>query len=423
VGHNDDKPYGLSSGYKEGNFAVTRNASDYFNIVCTTWSSVSHTEFNTENPNRIYLYATATLTVTSTAYFFPFKIRKYVNPEPSHGEWFPEETATGLQSTISVSAYPSWVPNGYFKLDAQDYLMPYSGSITPGQHNITALDDQITINGSYIFNFKCWKRNGAVYSYSKTCSFTVDLGEEVEFTVVYEAYKVDVSTEPSGLSVTFEADGWELSTPATIYRGPGYHTFKAKTNYINYNSTHMLVFYGWFVNNLYISPEATLNIYTPSNTTVKLGYKFTETPAPPPMTFRAQLVTLGEIAPGSTKDFVITVLFDQNAITITKIEFQTKQEWFTLQEPLPKQASRGMEAIGTATIQAQLKTPENVQGYYSIPFIVTATTPQDLKITTASYITFTITAKPQISETTLTAGGFIETIHAYSATQYCYCFS
>ncbi|MEM3697927.1 MAG: hypothetical protein QXQ94_10630, partial [Candidatus Bathyarchaeia archaeon] len=97
-------------------------------------------------------------------------------------------------------------------------------------------------------------------------------------------------------------------------------------------------------------------------------------------------------------------------ITITKIEFQLKQEWFTLQEPLPKQASRGMETIGTATIQAQLKTPENVQGYYSIPFIVTATTPQDLTITTASYITFTITATPQTSETTLTAGGFIETI-------------
>jgi hypothetical protein len=117
------------------------------------------------------------------------------------------------------------------------------------------------------------------------------------------------------------------------------------------------------------------------------------------------------VAAGTTKDFVITVLFDQNAITITKIEFQLKQEWFTLQEPLPKQASRGMEAIGTATIQAQLKTPENVQGYYSIPFIVTATTPQDLTITTASYITFTITTTPRISETTtITAGGFIETI-------------
>ncbi|MEM2969827.1 MAG: hypothetical protein QXR63_02710, partial [Candidatus Bathyarchaeia archaeon] len=42
--------------------------------------------------------------------------------------------------------------------------------------------------------------------------------------------------------------------------------------------------------------------------------------------------------------------------------------------------------------------------------IVTATTPQNLTITTTSYITFTITPKPQTSETTLTTSGFIETI-------------
>jgi hypothetical protein len=167
---------------------------------------------------------------------------------------------------------------------------------------------------------------------------------------------------------------------------------------------------GWFVNDLFISPNENINLYIAKNSTVKLAYSFTETPQAPPMTFRAQLVSLGDVAPGSTKEFAITVLFDQNAISITKIEFQIKQEWFTVQEPLPKQASRGMETIGTATIQAELKTPANVQGYYSIPFIVTAITPQDLKITTASYVTFTITAKPQISETTLTAGGFIETI-------------
>jgi hypothetical protein len=173
----------------------------------------------------------------------------------------------------------------------------------------------------------------------------------------------------------------------------------------------MLRFYGWFVNNLYVSPDKTLNLYVMNNMTVKLAYSFQEIPSPPPMVFRAQVVTLGQLAPGTTKNFVITVLFDQNAITITNISFQIKKEWFTLLDPLPLQASRGMENMGTATIQVQLKVPENVEGYYSIPFIVTATTPQETKITTASYITFTVTVTPQVSETTtLTAGGFIETL-------------
>jgi hypothetical protein len=75
------------------------------------------------------------------------------------------------------------------------------------------------------------------------------------------------------------------------------------------------------------------------------------------------------------------------------------------------QASRGLEAMGTATIQARLTAPQNTQGYYSIPFKVIGKTSDGTTITTASYLTFTITATPQITETTaITTGGFAETI-------------
>jgi hypothetical protein len=128
------------------------------------------------------------------------------------------------------------------------------------------------------------------------------------------------------------------------------------------------------------------------------------------MTFRAQLVSLGDLAPGSTKEFAITILFDQQAITIEKIEFQTKKEWFEILTPLPTQASRGLETLGTATISAKLTTPQNVQGYYNIPFTVTAKTSQQQTITTTSYVTFNISAQPSITETTITTGGFFESI-------------
>jgi hypothetical protein len=392
-------------------YLFTRNSAGNINIL--TSAGNNFTKANYEAPNRIYFAVaiSGSSTYTGNMHVYAFKIRKYVNPEPQHGAWYPEESASGLASSLTVGVEPSWIPNGFFKLDNETRQVTYSGQISAGSHSLYALDDQIVFNASHIYNFKCWKRNGNVYSYNRNMSFAVELGENVDFKMVYEAYKLEVSTSPSGLVVTFEADGWTLATPATVYRGPGYHTFIAKTDVIYYNSTHMLRFYGWFVNNLYVSPDKTLNLYVMNNMTVKLAYSFQEIPSPPPMVFRAQVVTLGQLAPGTTKNFVITVLFDQNAITITNISFQIKKEWFTLLDPLPLQASRGMENMGTATIQVQLKVPENVEGYYSIPFIVTATTPQETKITTASYITFTVTVTPQVSETTtLTAGGFIETL-------------
>ncbi|RLI40523.1 hypothetical protein DRO69_12785 [Candidatus Bathyarchaeota archaeon] len=408
VGHNDDYSASISSGYRERKWLIVRNSSNYFNMYYQ--ENLVWTELNTESPNRLYLRYTNNHGSTFYAYVYAFKIRKFVDPEPGHGEWFAEETYGGVKSQVNVYAYPSWIPNGVFKLDLETCYMPYSGETEPGTHTLTALDEQITINASHIYNFKCWKKDGAVYSYEATCQFTIDMGENVEFTLVYEAYTVNVSTTPEGLKVNFEADGWELETPTTIFRGPRYHTFRASTTTIYYNSTHMLNFMGWYVNDLFISTDEILNLYIAKNSTIKIAYAFAETPSIPPMTFRAQLITLGELPPGTTKDFIITVLFDQSAITITRITFQTKTEWFQTLTPLPFQASRGMETLGTATIQASLTVPANVQGYYNIPFTVTATTPQNQNITTVSYITFTITTTPSIAETTLTQGGFVETI-------------
>jgi len=402
IGHNIDY-YGSDregSSYLEWAAYLRRQGDTYMveGIRTETYTS--------SEPNRIYF---ATASASGTAKLWDFKIRKYVSPEPSHGEWYPEEVLESFKGTVNINIEPSWLPNVAFKIDQITQYAPYSAELEVGIHNLTVIDDRLVINATHTYTFKCWKKDGALYSYDKSIEFTLAQGQSINFIIVYTSYEVTIVSSPE-VNASFECGGWELATPTTIYRGPGIHTFQIKTLTKYYNSTHMVKFFGWFLNDIFITTSETANIYIESNSTLKIVYTLAETPQAPPMTFRAQLVTLGDVAAGTTKDFVITVLFDQNAITITKIEFQLKQEWFTVQEPLPKQASRGMETIGTATIQAELKTPENMQGYYSIPFIVTAITPQDLKITTASYVTFTITAKPQISETTLTAGGFIETM-------------
>jgi hypothetical protein len=51
-----------------------------------------------------------------------------------------------------------------------------------------------------------------------------------------------------------------------------------------------------------------------------------------------------------------------------------------------------------------------VQGYCNIPFTVTAKTSQQQTITTTSYVTFNISAQPNITEITITTGGFFESI-------------
>ena len=172
----------------------------------------------------------------------------------------------------------------------------------------------------------------------------------------------------------------------------------------------MLKFYGWYVDNIYLGSDTALNLYISYKTQIKLAYKTVEIPTPPPMTFKASIVELGTIQAGSTKDFSVTVMFDANALTIQSVEFQTKSGWLQMVHTLPMHATRGLEALGTATIQARLTVPSNVQGYYNIPFTVTATTPQNQNIITVSYITFTATTTPSTTETTLTQGGFIEAI-------------
>lgn len=130
----------------------------------------------------------------------------------------------------------------------------------------------------------------------------------------------------------------------------------------------------------------------------------------PPMNFRAQIISLGEIPAGSTKEFTINIQFDIQIITIEKIEFQAKQEWFEILTSLPITASKGLEEIGTTSIEVKMTIPKNVYGFYDIPFTVTAKTPQQVIITTISFVRFTITGQTSVIENIFTVGSFTEII-------------
>jgi len=413
VGHNDDYWYQLGYGNPSSysstlNAIIQRNASGFVQIYWKGGWNVN--EYNTETPDRIYLRVGGTGGLSS-ATFSAFKVRKYVSPEPGHGAWYAEEQVTTVAAKLNVDVEPSWLSYVAFTLDypTQILFAPWSSFLNTGSHTVTVLDSKITVNSTYVYGFKCWKKAGEIVSFDKNYTFNLAAGT-TDITIVYVANNVTIVSDPE-MYVRLTVDGWQVTTPTTIYRGSGYYNFEALDTQLYYNATHILTFYGWYVDNIYIGSSSTANIYISYNTQIKLAYKAVEIPAPPPMTFKAQVVDLGTVPAGTSKDFAITVMFDATTISIESVEFQARGEWLQITDTLPMQASRGLEAMGTATIQARLTAPQNTQGYYSIPFKVIGKTSDGTTITTASYLTFTITAPTQITETTtITAGGFAETI-------------
>lgn len=391
IGHNIDF-YGSDregSSYLEW-AAYLRRQGDTYMV-----EGIRSETYTSSEPNRVYF---ATHSNAGTAKLWDFKIRKYVSPEPSHGEWYTEEILESFKGTVNINIEPTWLPNVAFKIDQTTQYAPYIAELDVGTYNLTVIDDRLVINATHIYNFKCWKKGDSVYSYDKECSFSIDASETITFTIVFETYQINVTTTPSGINAVFEADGWELTTPVTIYRGPGLHTFHITSTTVTYNSTHRVVFMGWYVNDIFISPSETINIYLAYTSTVKIAYKIEEIPAPPPTYLHAQIVVLGEVKPATTKDFTINVQFDLNTISITKVEFQTYESWFTIKTSLPLLASRGLERIGVAQIEATVNVPTNILGQITVTFTVTAETPDKTTLTTSSYVTMTVTGQVTPSE-------------------------
>jgi len=409
IGHNMD--YSTSektNTYTQYSCSMTRNGTTY-----VLGSPANRVEaYTTSEPNRVYIgKSEGSINIK----LWDFKVRKYVSPEPQHGEWYPEESVTITQAKLNVNVEPSFLSYVAFTLDypANVLFAPWSGILSTGSHTLTILDTKIQVNATHVYGFKCWKKGGEIVSFDKSYTFQLQAGT-TNVAMVFVAHNVSIVSDPE-MYVRLEVDGWQVQTPTNIFRGTGYYNFRVLDTQLYYNATHILRFYGWYVDNVYIGGSDEVNIYISYNTRIKLAYRYAEIPAPPPMTFKAQIVELGTILAGTSRDFAITVIFDANSLSIQSVEFTAKAEWLQVLDPLPAYATKGVEAVGTATINCRLTLPQNVQGYYTIPFKITAKTSGDVTITTASYITFTATTTPTAVEAvsaqpTPIAAGYTETI-------------
>jgi hypothetical protein len=124
IGHSDkwsSSNLGYNT-YAEYSFYIFRNSTSNYITVSTSYSNVTVSYLNVESADRIYLANMG----FDYAYFYAFKIRKYVSPEPSHGEWYQEEAITATQAKLNVNVEPSWLSYVAFTLDypTQDLVRP-----------------------------------------------------------------------------------------------------------------------------------------------------------------------------------------------------------------------------------------------------------------------------------------------------------
>jgi len=105
-------------------------------------------------------------------------------------------------------------------------------------------------------------------SFDKSYTFTLSAGT-ADITIVYVAHNVSIVSEPE-MYVRLKTDEWQVQTPMTVYRRSGYYNFETSDTQLYYNVTHMLKFYGWYMDNVYIGSDPNVNIY--------ISYKITISP-------------------------------------------------------------------------------------------------------------------------------------------------
>ncbi len=335
VGGNDDKyeiadsspSYGEAIWYVK----ITKKADGkiYLDIQTDHSGVWSYSEANSEVPDRVLIYFQANNGYVSFK-VGAFKIRKYVEPEPTILTWGEEEETT--YATLNVTVYPSTLESLYvpFKLDGTAYTAPRSFVLGMCQHTLEAVQQVVAINSTYQANFTAWYVNGT--EYSTHLNITINLGGETTATMHYTI------TEVSG-----GESSEEQTTPSS-------------------------------------EEEDEPSSFPPS-------YPFGSYA---PVHFEAFNVELGIVKAGSIVNFEIGFSFDQVQIRVERVEFQQHSEWFTLDTLLPKTFSRGTDIIGTGKIQAVFHAPKDVDGTFMIPYTIYAVTSDGRQVSAQASISVTI---------------------------------
>jgi len=341
VGGNDDK-YEIANdktGYDDLTWYVkiTKKADGkiYLDIQTGHSGTWSYSEANSEVPDRVLINFQANNNYVKFK-VGAFKIRKYVEPEPTILAWGEEEETT--YATLNVSVSPAILENFYvpFKLDGTAYTAPRIFVLGMCQHTLEAVQQIVAINDTHQAEFQAWYVNGT--EYSTDLSITFNLGGETIATMHYTITEVSGGETPPSDGEEEQpppSSGDEEDEPSSL---PPTHPFG--------------------------------------------GYA--------PVHFEAFNVELGIVKAGSIVNFEIGFSFDQVQIRVERVGFQQHSNWFTLDTLLPKTFSRGTDIIGTGKIQTVFHAPQNTEGTFMIPYTIYASTSDGRQISAQASISAVI---------------------------------
>ncbi len=233
----------------------------------------SYSESNSEVADRVLIYFQAN-NGKVTFDVGAFKIRKYVEPEPTPIEWYEEEDATNV--VLNVDVFPSDLQSlgVTFKLDGTTYTAPQNFELETQSHTLQALQSQININSTFIYGFDHWELNGEFYSSDLTIEVSM-LGYN-NLTMIYSAVKFNITSNVEDVKIS--SSGFSFYAPEIIYRPKGYNSFQIITLEKQLNSTHKYVYYGVYVGGSLYSQESEFSVYAESDTNLYIEYELIFSP-------------------------------------------------------------------------------------------------------------------------------------------------
>jgi len=297
---------------------------------------------SSSTPNSISLYFYGDSNAYPYVYFYGFKIRKYIDPEPEPTTWYAEEEqgegGEGSSIFLNVDVYPSELESLAvpFKLNGTAYAAPQTLSVSQGVYVLEVVQQIVAVNTTHQANFTAWYVNDTQYSIEP--SITINISGNTTATMHYAIAEV------SGGESSEESSSEEQSPPSSEEEEDEPSSFPPSYPFGGYAPVH----------------------------------------------FEAFNVELGIVKAGSTVNFEIGFSFDQVQIRVERVEFQQQSEWFTLDTLLPKTFSRGTDIIGTGKIQAVFHAPKDVDGTFMIPYTIYAVTSDGRQVSAQASISVTI---------------------------------
>jgi hypothetical protein len=264
-----------SSSVENANIIITKLGSN----VTIYWNGVIVLSENTSITLEKILIEASCLQIIYQIYPFPahatldlLSVRRFVDPEPTHGSWGSEEEYV---VALLVDNLPTDVGSVDFTLNGTSHSTPYTDSdFDAGIYIFAYSSGTVTKNSSCVYGFDHWAVTNSSGSFNLTAATIIlDISEDTHITLTYSGVYVAVSSNPEINASFSEANsGLSKTTPSTIFIPIGAANFTVNTLSYSPNATHIYIFDHWLVNGSASYSTQSLSLSLSGDTNLSIVY-------------------------------------------------------------------------------------------------------------------------------------------------------